>query len=210
MILAFTGVAGVGKDAAAEVLERRGFVRVGLADPLKRAVAEWFGWDANTLWGPSENRNKPDPKFGGLTPRKALQFLGTECGRELYRDVWIEYGLRKAKTLLECACVYEKTQSELFPCRSRTSPVPGVVFTDARFANEIDAIKKAGGRLVRIVRPGAGLEGAAAAHQSEVEQAGIADDTFDAVIVNDGTLEEFQGKVLETVARWRNAHCGAV
>jgi hypothetical protein len=212
MILAFTGVAGVGKDAAADALVHRfGFVRIGLADPIKRAVADWFGWDEKTLWGPSENRNKADPRFDGLSPRRALQFIGTEIGRELYRDVWIEYGLRKAKTLLACACVYEKTQRELFPCRSRTEPVKGVVFTDARFANEVMAVKKAGGKVVRIVRPYAGLEGAAAMHLSEVEQAGIPDEAFDAVITNDGTLAEFEAKIVELVAGWLNhERCGAV
>lgn len=51
--------AGSGKDTVAEMLvERHGFVRVALADPMKRFCRDVFGWSPKTLWGPTDERNR--------------------------------------------------------------------------------------------------------------------------------------------------------
>jgi hypothetical protein len=78
---------------------------------------------------------------------------------------------------------------------ARGSTTNLVVITDGRFRNEIEAVQVAGGVALRIIRPGSGLSAAAEAggvkgHQSERELNEIADDEFDAVIYNDGTLEQ--------------------
>lgn len=59
-----------------------------------------------------------------------------------------------------------------------------IVADDVRFAEEAAAIRALGGLVVRIERPGAGLDGAAAAHPSEAGGVG----PVDVVIVNDGDL----------------------
>lgn len=64
-----------------------------------------------------------------------------------------------------------------------------VVVTDVRYRNEAAAIKEAGGRIVRVVRPG---YGPANAHGSEVDLDGW---PFDAVIPNTGSLVELRRKV---------------
>ncbi len=170
MIIAFTGLAGSGKDSAADALvARRGFVKISLADPLKRICQTTFGWGRDRLWGSSERRNEPDPAWDGLTARRALQTLGAEWGRAMHPDVWVRRCISDAK------------------CRIRytSPPCAGVVIPDVRFANEVSAIRKAGGRVVRIVRDGAGLDGAAGAHASET---GIADLDVDFTLHNDGDL----------------------
>lgn len=195
-LLGLCGLAGAGKDTAADVLVRdHGYAKVSLADPMKRAVASWFGWDVARLWGPSENRNAPDPAWNGLSARRALQFLGTEIGRELARDVWIRYAIRTARTLLEePETSYTKTAGVSFETYRRGTLLDigthGVAIPDVRFENELAAIHEAGGRVIRIVRSSAGLSGATAAHTSETEQAGISDSAFDGVIYNDGTLDD--------------------
>jgi hypothetical protein len=70
--------------------------------------------------------------------------------------------------------------------------VLGVAVPDVRFKNEMAAIKEAGGLVLRISRPGAGLGGAAALHQSEVEQASIPDSAFDRVFQNTGTIDDLR------------------
>lgn len=203
MIIGISGLAGAGKDTVADFLvKHRQCVKVALADPMKRAVSDWFGWDEKRLWGPSEKRNEPDPKFGGLSARKALQFLGTEIGRELYPNIWIDYALRKAEVLL--GKVGEKypreynAHSPLFYSGGLGYRHPaGVVIADCRFHNEVSGIKKAGGKLIRIYRPQAGLEGAAAQHKSETEQNEIPDSAFDYIIHNTGTLENLETAALD-------------
>ena len=65
-----------------------------------------------------------------------------------------------------------------------------MVIPDCRFVNEFEAIKAAGGKLVRIKRTLAGLAGAAGKHVSETEQDSVPDSMFDVVICNSGTLED--------------------
>lgn len=85
------------------------------------------------------------PRF--LTPRYAWQVLGTEVGRMLYADVWVEYALR------------DVSADRL------------VLVTDVRFPNEARAIRKREGKLIRCTYRQVDSE-----HASEVLQASIAVD----------------------------------
>lgn len=183
MILGISGRAGSGKDAAALVLVREhGFTRIAFADELKKVAGRLFSWDDERLWGPSERRNEPDPAWDGLTARRALQVLGTEVGRLLHPDVWVRATMR------------EIAVRRRLPHPSGGTSWRNVVIPDVRFKNEAAAIKAAGGFLLRVVRPGAGLTGAAGEHPSETELMD-GDGVHDAKIVNDGTLAEFETAV---------------
>lgn len=261
MLIGILGKAGAGKDSAANVLvERHGFVKVSLADPLKRICREVFDFTEEQLWGPSHKRNEPDtryvqvkagserlvdiqatrgpdgtpslpvpfegeeegfeffppeniygnPNMGRLrlpvrdqflTPRFALQTLGSEWGRNCYGDIWTEYAIRIAKTLLEGTSgegtSFEYTsQKGLYLVEGTWRPA-GIVVPDVRFRNEVDAIKAAGGVVWKILRPGAGLSGAAAQHVSETEQDSVKDEEFDVIFDNAGTLEDL-GRLIDT------------
>jgi hypothetical protein len=156
-ILGIAGLAGSGKDTVANMLRRHFTVaHLSFADPLKQFCGELFGWDHATLYGSSEKRNAPDPRYVRadgelLTPRYALQTLGTEWGRNCYPNIWVDYGVRRAAQHLE------------------KDPRCLVVFTDCRFTNEAEAIRSAGGDVLFISRREAGLKGAAGVHSSEQE-----------------------------------------
>ncbi len=105
MIIGFAGCAGSGKDTAANVLVNdRAFVKMALADPIKRALKMWFGWSDEILWGPSHNRRYMDP-LTGLTVRYILQRVGTDVGREIDADLWTNILLRDAMLLLSSGVV---------------------------------------------------------------------------------------------------------
>lgn len=210
-LIGFCGLAGSGKDTSADILVKRaGFVKVALADPMKRACAEWFNWSEETLWGPSENRNAPDDRYLRgmtldqdthrplfLTPRHALQLLGTEFGRNCYSNVWVDYALRAAKTLIEQGVAYHPARGVTTERADKS--VGGVVFSDIRFRNEIEAVRGAGGKIIRLLR-GQGLQGSAALHPSEAEMLGMPDNLFDAVIDNrEFTLQTLEEHVLQVV-----------
>lgn len=57
-VIGLLGPAGSGKDLVADWFVDRGFVKVALADPMKRFVSKAFGVDWDRLWGPSEKRNE--------------------------------------------------------------------------------------------------------------------------------------------------------
>jgi len=60
-IVGISGQLGSGKDSAADrLVDEFGFVKVALADPLKRYAFRVFDFTEQQLWGPSEFRNTPD------------------------------------------------------------------------------------------------------------------------------------------------------
>ncbi len=187
MIVGLAGVAGSGKSTVAKFLvQHHCFEEVCLADPMKRFCKEMFGWDDDRLWGPSSLRNAIDParkRQDGtyLTARHALQQLGTEWGRACYEDVWVDRAIQSAGE------------------RLRFYKSDGVCIPDIRFRNERDAIWKAGGKVWRIVRPGAGLVGAAGSHVSENE---LTDEMpYDRVIDNKGgSLEDLRALVARAIS----------
>jgi hypothetical protein len=216
MIIGVAGKAGAGKDTTADFLvKNHGFVKIALADPIKRAAMDWYGFSVTQLWGPSEERNKPDLRYVNgyedtpdgashplyLTPRKALQFMGTEVGRELYPNTWVDYAMRIAKEILEEGVEYYPTRGTTV--EKAEVPARGVVLSDVRFKNEIDAIHAAGGYVFRLTR-GTSLSGAASQHRSETEQASLPDSLFDFLIENSGTLEELERFTATALAWVRN------
>lgn len=58
------GTAGSGKDTLADLLrDNDKFVKIALADPLKRIARDVYDFTDEQLWGPSANRNEPDKRY---------------------------------------------------------------------------------------------------------------------------------------------------
>lgn len=140
---------------------------------------------------PWENFGAPKTKCY-LTPRYALQIMGTEGGRHCYSNIWVENGLNDAKAI-EAGYHYDRGLGII-----EEGPYPKTaVFTDTRFINEVEAIQRVGGKVFRVKRPG--FEKPRFNHASETEQLSIPDDKLQGVINNDGTLEDLEKKVLELI-----------
>jgi hypothetical protein len=92
------------------------------------------------------------------------------------------------------ACWIERWR-DAFTVRCQQPGFAGVVVPDMRYANEYTSFKQAGFRLVKVVRPDnpQALQGAAAQHPSETELDSVTD--WDAVLVNDSTLEDLAANV---------------
>ena len=126
-----------------------------------------------------------------LTPRYCLQKLGTEWGRDCYPDTWSLFCVRTAQVLLKDQTLQYDRKRGLY-ARVDSAVIEGVAVPDVRFRNELRVIREAGGKVIRVKRPGAGLQGTQGLHASEAEQLQIQDDEFDGVINNVGTLEELR------------------
>lgn len=180
-LVGIVGHAGSGKDTVADML---GWRRMSFAEPMKRFCMEVFDWSEEQVFGPSAERSKPDSRYTRedgeqLTPRFALQTLGTEWGRKCCPDIWVRYCVRKAVAL----------------------QVP-VVITDCRFVNEAKAIRSAGGEVWRVFRPGAALAGAAGQHVSEQEQdSEEMDSLISLTMQNTGTLDDLRDMVQLAVTK---------
>jgi hypothetical protein len=140
-VIGFVGFIGSGKDTAADYfINFHGFRRDSFANSLKDAVSCVFGWDRTLLEGRTAEarawREQVDLWWAGrlniphLTPRWVLQYWGTEvCRGGFHDDIWIA-----------------SLESRL------RSSADNIVISDVRFPNEISAIHRAGGQVVRIAR----------------------------------------------------------
>jgi hypothetical protein len=141
MIIGICGFIGSGKDTVADYLTNfHEFRRESFANSLKDAVAQVFGWDRTMLEGRTKQarewREQVDPwwsdrlKMPELTPRWVLQHWGTEvCRHGFHDDIWIASLENKLR----------HSQDD-------------VVISDCRFPNEIAAIRRARGLVVRVIR----------------------------------------------------------
>ena len=141
MIIGVCGLIGAGKDTVADYLVNiHQFRRESFASTLKDAVSAVFGWDRDLLEGRTRHsrewREQVDPWWAerlgmpNLTPRWVLQYWGTEVVRKSFHDdTWIASLENKLRNSQD-----------------------HVVVSDCRFPNEIAAIKRAGGIVVRVHR----------------------------------------------------------
>lgn len=207
-------IAGAGKDSVAKLLmDNYSFVSLAWADPMKRFCREVFEFSDDQLWGESEKRVLPDTRYlrpltrssdGGeyLTPRFALQTLGNDWGRGCYDRIWVDYAMRVIQRLQEGGYTYDPRDG-LRPCiylqdDPMVRPKTNVVVSDLRYYNEAEAIKAAGGKLVRVrrlVNTRFAEEQMNNTHDSEVELPSWGDEKFDYIVGNSGPMGDLPGLV---------------
>lgn len=165
-LIGFAGLRRSGKDTAAKALTDLGWTKISFAGPLKAmlitllsvrgAGREMFRMVEGDL------KEVPTPFLDGRTPRHAMQTLGTEWGRDqMSKDIWVNAAIDKARRLKHA------------------------VITDVRFPNEAEAIQRAGGKIVKIIRPGLAVD----SHPSEALVDSIHPDLC---FLNSGSIEELQ------------------
>jgi hypothetical protein len=185
MLIGLCGPAGCGKNSVADHLQARyGWIQFGFADPIYAAVSTITGIPVEKLRERSTKEKAIE--WLGKSPRELLQTLGTEWGRDtISQDIWITIAMRQVDA-----------------CQRYLRGAGGVALTDVRFANEVEAIKAAGGQIWRVDRRQRCLADDAAQHSSE---AGIPDYLVDAVIDNTGTLDALHKRVDAAMKRLRGA-----
>lgn len=159
-----------------------------------------------------------------LTPRFALQQLGTEWGRKCHDGIWVRNTMEDAQRLLSTKEHFEYDPEkgvQECPCdagalnyhdekKNPRAEISGVAISDVRFHNEVEGIRRAGGLMIRIKRDGAGLSGTAGQHLSETEQLGMPDHIFDVIVLNNGTPSDLKRKVQAVTKRLQLVSVGRV
>lgn len=175
-VVALSGYARSGKDSVATVLARYGYEKRAFAGPLREALHRLnpvIGADGLTLRqarlgfeDPMSAEAWEHVKARFPEVRRLLQVLGTEVGRDLIgENLWADLGTRGI------------------------GPGNRVVFTDCRFPNEAEAVRKLGGEVWRIERP---RNTPANGHCSETA---MDDWAYDLVLHNTGTRAELETAV---------------
>lgn len=171
----YSSAAQSGKSSVARYLEYAyGYAVNPFAYTLKQMGATFLislGYTAAEAYTLLTTAKTTPLKNLGVDVRHMLRTLGTEWGRDcIHPEVW-----------LRC-------------WEARLVPGEHTVVDDVRFPNEAELIKRHGGIMVRVVRPGMAEE---TEHRSE----GSLDtyEGFDHVIVNDGDLEQLRHTVEEVL-----------
>ena len=128
-VIGLHGRARSGKDTVANfILAYRGGYIYSFADPI-RAMLVPLGIDMrDPYW---QDRKEEDIPALGASPRRLMQTLGTEWGRELINpELWL---------------ILAKQRLINFG--------PGMIVADVRFENEAAWIRSQGGRIIHIERP---------------------------------------------------------
>jgi hypothetical protein len=180
---------GAGKSSAQTIvtheLEGSRVISISFADNLKRGAAEFFVLPLSCFYDAKIKEEVDD--YWGISPREMLQKLGTEGMRALFgKDFWIRSMMRS----IECLKAQYADENVT------------VIVSDVRFPEECDAIKSQGGLVIRIERPNNPTYAAyldkckhqnALPHPSETSLDEYSD--WSQVVVNEGTLEEFEDKI---------------
>ena len=163
MKIAFGYKMGSGKDICVKYLiNRYGGAKIRFAEPLYD-ILRYVQKRCNLEF-------KKDRQF--------LQLIGTEWGRKIDPDIWVNLALK-------------------------SQPKEGNVFcADVRFKNEFEALKRDGFVLIKLVRNtinenrvGTGNS----THVSENDLDNYEDEKWDYVIDNNGSLDELYNKLDEIV-----------
>jgi hypothetical protein len=185
MIIAINGICedlsgetcamGSGKSRMARrLVERHGFYEISLADALRTATQQLFGFLDEEIRGSSARRNEPVARLNGLTPRQAMNAV-SDCVRGLRRDAFIERTIRRVQ---EMKC--------------------DVAIPDVRLEREYHALARIGARMVRTRRMVQDLPGTAEQRASQFERESelLEDSLFEQVVVHSsGPMAGYYAKV---------------
>ena len=167
-LIGISGYARSGKDTSAAGLMVEGWERKAFADALKR--------DASVALRRSLIAGNYNPPQDG-----ADSWFTDPALKETFRPFLVEYG--RAMRALRPGYWIARLALEIKPefC---------YVITDVRYADEADWIRRHGGKVVEIVRPGVGPA-------NDEEKNSMASFAPDLHIYNNGTKAELQRRLLD-------------
>jgi hypothetical protein len=164
---------GQGKSTFAQILdEYHGFHRVSFATPIKELSASFLasaGYDINDAWDMVTDPARKDAlvSLGTImvTPRRIMQTLGTEWGRQsIYENLWVELACQTIDNLIE-------------------DGVHHIVVDDLRFPNEWNALSsRYDTTFICVKRPGKTLA------YSHISEGGLSEELAHLVLDNNTTI----------------------
>lgn len=157
LVVGITGYKRSGKDTIAKYIidHYKRFVKYAFADPVRQAAMAFFGWDLEYM----EKHKEEIDEFWGVSPRQALQFIGTEVGRVGFAQQYPQFQKTTGNDIW-----IKRLQKFVNSKPSDTN----FVVSDMRFHNEFDHIMFSDNYrafTIGVTRPGTGGD----LHASEQE-----------------------------------------
>lgn len=182
-LVGLTGYASAGKDAAAEGLVAAGWMRQAFADPVRSMALAIDPIIAATIG----DRGDLFPYKGCLRLTTIVQNFGWDEAKGITE---VRQFLQRLGT--DAVRVHLGADAWVRAFDLARDRRANTVAPDVRFPNEADHIQRMGGIVIRIDRPGVGPVNG---HVSEAVD-GL---EVDATVVNDGTIDQLQARVLALV-----------
>jgi hypothetical protein len=168
-VIAITGSKRSGKDTLANYIsDRYKYEKIKLAQPIKHCVSELFGWSPHQL--EEDEKENIDPKWG-ISPRKAMQFFGTEI---------MQYRIQELVPNIDKKFLVKSLINKMDPKKY-------YVISDLRFYHEYEELKKLNPLIIRIDRPNTPIDD----HVSECEYKCI---PYHINIINDTKVNDIATK----------------
>ena len=193
-IIAICGAKRSGKDVLAKhLVATRGFKKLSFAEPLKKVVKELFNFNDIQVGIDEENAVGDEKEIiderWGISPRKALQFFGTEIMQHAIDELIPNTN----RGFLADILISRISRDSCDSCDSCDS----YVISDLRFLHEYNKLKSSVkvGKIrsliiVKISRPTVNIsEGTRDTHISENE---FIDIPCDVEIINDGSISDLK------------------
>jgi hypothetical protein len=183
-IVAFAGRKQSGKTTCSEFVAKyfNGVIKpfngakiYNFADPLKKDICmNILGLTYNQCYGEDIDKNTlTDIEWEGkkLNAREVMQFVGTNIFRKMKNDVWSGATINKI--------------------RNETPNL--AIIADCRFPNEVEAVKNAGGIVIKLTRNPYNSN-----HESEValDEVNYCNSNFDLIIHNESLTIPQQNEVV--------------
>jgi len=175
LLVGLSGYARSGKDTAAAALSDLGFERRAFADAMKTAL-----YRLNPLISNGD-------EYTGLSNVVDAEGWERAKSRTEVRALLQRFGTQAGREILG---------EDIWVDTALRNLSERTVFTDVRFQNEADAIRSHHGIVIRVERPGVGPINS---HSSET---GLDGYPFNAVIQNDGTVDDLHANVTAEVTSW--------
>lgn len=215
LIIGLTGHAKSGKDTLSNALwtyaaldkpfngSRTEWHKLAFADGIRK-IGKIFGFTEEQLTNQELKETFVHPVWN-ITPRVFMQRVGSEMFRNhLDKDCWVKLVMQEIKSKVSFYPISKEAFQMSLADQNDDEPKTYVrhcfIITDVRFPNEAQAIKDAGGIIVRVTRPGNDDSGEADWKKHESE-AFIDKMEVDLDICNCGTLEDFKKHAPEMVAQ---------
>jgi len=137
-IIAICGAKRSGKDTLAHYISYKYlYKKLAFADPLKEAVSSLFQFSAEQT-GDNDLKDSVDKRWG-ITPRRAMQFFGTEV---------LQYKIQELLPGID-----RKFLANTLVSKIKNDESEHYVISDMRFIHEYEEIKKLGAYVIRVDRP---------------------------------------------------------